>query len=341
MLRAPEIIAKFGVRRFALGAILAEAVGIIGMILSQNALWLSIFFIIHEAAILLIVYVLDLFLEKVTRGEKYTGRVRSIFLTAANVTLIFSPLIVGIIANRTGDFVPIYLLSLFFLLPLFFLIARKMPHTGVGSEHIFATLNISHFRISKHLKTAWKNADLRGVIICRFVLELFYAWMVIYMAIHLNLNLHFAWSTIGLLFSIMLLPFLMFELPLGIIADKRRDEKEIILFGFTVAAIATVLIPFLREPVFLYWAILLFATRVGASFVEIGTESYFFKHVTASDTDIVSAFRMARPFALLVAPILASGVFLFMSIGNSFFILAVILVCGLAMTTRLKNIPKT
>ena len=332
MLRAPEIIARFGIRIFALAAIVAEAIGIIGMILSKDALWLSLFFIIHQTSILLIVYVLDLFLEKFTRSENSTGRVRSIFLTASSATLVVSPFIVGQIVNQTASFVPVYILASIFLIPLFFIIAKKMPQK-ISSEQATA-----HFKISHHMKRAWKNTDLRGVIMTRFILEFFYAWMVIYMALHLNLNLHFAWSTIGLLFSIMLTPFLMFELPLGIIADKRRDEKEIILIGFFFATISTVLIPFLHRPVFLLWAALLFLTRVGASFVEIGTESYFFKHVKAEDSDVVSAFRMTRPLALLIAPVLASGTFLFVSLGNSFFILAAIISLGFITTAGLKRI---
>lgn len=60
------------------------------------------------------------------------------------------------------------------------------------------------------------------------------------------------------------------------------------------------------EKSFWTWTIMLFISRIGASFVEISSESYFFKHVNQESTDIISFFRVMRPIAFIVAPIVAT-----------------------------------
>jgi len=329
ILLAPSIVGRIGARTFALIAIVVEAIAIGGLIFSKTAVGISVFFVVHQAVILLILYLIDLFLEKATRSENYTGRIRSIFLTGSNITLVISPFIAGTIAGQTGNFIPVYIVGLVFLIPLFVIISTKIPNDGISNDIP---------RISKNIWSTWKNKNIRGVTMCRFSLEFFYAWMVIYMAINLNTNIGFSWPEIGLIFSIMLLPFVLFELPLGAISDKNHGERKIIIIGFLIVAVATAFIPLLKEPVFLYWAILLFITRIGASFVEIGTESYFFKHVKNLDTGVIGIFRLARPLALIVAPAIASTVFIFVSLPNSFFILATFVGFGIISAVSLKKV---
>ncbi len=320
MIQAPRLVARMGIRKFALTVIVADALGIIGMVVSHNPMWIGGFFILHQATVLLMVYTLDLFLERATQDEIYTGRIRSIFLTISNVILVGSPLVAGMIVTQSGSFIPVYFASLVFTIPLFFLIAIDLPKNGIGDKHV---------RVWESLKKVCSTENLRGIMLVRLVLDCFYAWMVIYMAIYLNSHIGFAWNEIGILFAIMLLPFVFFELPLGTLSDSHANEKEIIIIGFGIMAVSTAFIPLLTEPLFLQWAVLLFATRVGASFVEIGTESYFFKHVNARDSGTVSLFRLTRPLAYVLAPIAAVGIFAFTSLGSSFFILAFVAVLGL------------
>lgn len=331
MMVAPKILDRSGIKIFALSVIALEAIGIVGMMSATHPLTVSTFFVLHQVMILLIYYVLDLYLEHATKSETFTGRIRSVFLTGGNVVLVISPLIAGAIVGGTGSFLPVYALSAFFLLPLFFTVATKLPHTGIGNTLL---KNREHaFEIAR----AWKNSSIRSIIFCRFILEFFAAWMVIYMALHLSTNIGFSWPTIGTMFSIMLLPFVIFELPLGIISDRYRAEKKILLSGFAIAALATAIIPHVEQAYFIGWTALLFFTRVGASFIEISTESFFFKHVGARDTGTVSLFRLARPLALIIAPGVASVSFFVLSLGQSFFILAFVLALGIVAAATLPS----
>jgi MFS family permease len=106
-------------------------------------------------------------------------------------------------------------------------------------------------------------------------------------------------------------------------------EKEILIAGFIIMSLATFAIPLLSKPIFWIWAVVLFATRIGASLVEISSESYFFKHVKERDIGEISVFRMVRSFSYVLAPAIALPVVYFSSYSSSFFILALFTLSGL------------
>jgi hypothetical protein len=70
---------------------------------------------------------------------------------------------------------------------------------------------------------------------------------------------------------------------------------------------------------------ILVASRTGAALVESMVESHFFRRVSDEDANVVSIFRMMRPGAALVAPLLASAILA----GSSYF--ALFLSAGLAI----------
>ncbi|MEK9201838.1 MAG: MFS transporter, partial [Patescibacteria group bacterium] len=162
-------------------------------------------------------------------------------------------------------------------------------------------------------------------------------WMVIYTPIYLSLYIGFTWDKLGLLFTFMLLPFLLFELPLGKIADKFIGEKEILVAGLVVTALATSLISYLTTPSFILWAIILFLTRIGASAVEIMTEMYFFKHVNAVNFDTISIFRMARPISFIITPLITGIALGIVPYRFSFLILSGILLLAIRPTLEIKD----
>ena len=153
--------------------------------------------------------------------------------------------------------------------------------------------------------------------------------MVIYLPLLLNKEMGFGWNKIGIIFIIMLLPFVVFELPAGFLADKKFGEKEILTLGFIIMFVSTLIIPTLASATVLVWAAVLFATRIGASFVEISSETYFFKHVKDEDTGIISLFRMVRPLSYVIAPLLALPIIFFFSYSASFYFLAFFVLLGL------------
>jgi MFS family permease len=135
----------------------------------------------------------------------------------------------------------------------------------------------------------------------------------------------------------MLLPFVLLEVPAGRIADKMWGEKELLSAGFIITALFTIIIPFLSAASFVLWTIILFATRTGASLIEITTESYFFKHVQGDDADVISFFRMTRPLAYIAGPISAMIALQFLQFQYIFLVLGIIMLFGLKYSLALKD----
>lgn len=333
LIKAPLLIKNIGNYLLTLIFIVIEAVAILGLAFLTNPVTISIFFILHQASATLVFFNLDIFLEAYSSDESKTGGIRGVFLTVANIVLVISPMITGFILSN-GDYSKVYLISAVFLIPLFFTIKL-----GLKREKIE---NTEHIKIKETLKTLLNDKNIYGVFMAQLILQFFYAWMVIYTPIHLHENLNFEWSEIGLMFTIMLLPFVLFEIPLGSLADKKLGEKEIMTFGFIIIAFFVALIPILNKPDFLIWTVLLFMTRVGASFVEISSESYFFKHVNSGDSNIISLFRMTRPVSFLFAPALAAFTLFFtkkfgLDYSLSFIALAIIVFYGIRYSLMIKD----
>ncbi len=325
---APNIVRKIGLYKYFLLTILLEFVGILGLIFAKGPKIAIVAFILHQAAIPMILYCLDIFLEHVSKDESNTGSVRGVYLTLANTTLVLSPMVVGIML-LTMTFNYIYAVSALLLLPLLFVSTHWLK--SIKPEPPKRT------GIKETISETWENKDIRFGMLSHYVLQFFYATMVVYLPLHLVNTIGFSWPEIGALFTIMLLPFVIFEIPVGWLADKKYGEKELMIFGFIVSSVSALLIAIQQNPIFLIWAFILFLSRVGASFAEITTESYFFKHTKGSDSDTISLFRMSRPLSYVVAPIIATILLALSGMQSVFIALSAITILGAFFALRIKD----
>jgi MFS family permease len=132
------------------------------------------------------------------------------------------------------------------------------------------------------------------------VLEFFYALMIVYTPLYL-LDLGMTWSQIGVTFTIMLIPFILINYPVGVIADKKLGEKEMIIFALFLMAFSTLSVYFVASTSVAVWGFVLFMTRVGAAMVETLRDSYFYKRIDGDDMDIISFFRTSKSAAYISA----------------------------------------
>ena len=91
-------------------------------------------------------------------------------------------------------------------------------------------------------------------------------------------------------------------------------------------------ISFLNTDEMIPWMVTMFLTRVGASFVETTTESYFFKHTTGSDANIISFFRITRPLAIIGGALLGSLALLYMPFQYIFVALGLSMSIGIVLS---------
>lgn len=317
---APFLLKRFGNIITLLCFLSLEIIAVIGIGSTKLGFLVLGLFVLHQAAESILYFCLDIQLEIETKKEAVTGQNRGLFFTMQNIAWVLSPLTVSFIVV-SGEFQKAYLLSGLALIPLFLLVSIFFKNKRIDTDH---RANLIH-----SLKELLRGGDIGRIFGIQFVLNFFYAWMIVYLPLTLSLELGFGWEKIGVLFTIMLLPFLLLELPAGFLADKKYGEKEIMAIGLCIMALATGIISMLDTTSFLLWALVLFATRVGASLVEIAGETYFFKHMKGTDSGLISLFRMVRPLSLLVAPLVALPLLSFLNYGSSFIFLALFVTFGL------------
>lgn len=322
-----KILRVFGNYKIIITLTFLEFLIFLGLAFIQNVYAIVLLFILQLAVYPLILFNIDVFLETYTKDEGKTGGIRGMVLTIVNSALIIAPFLAGLVLTN-GDYWKIYLISAIFLIPF-----------------LFFVLKLKTFKDPDYLDTkvwqTWlsikKNKNIYGTLMAQFMMRFFFSWMVIYLPVYLHNHIGFEWTEIGMMFAIMLLPFALLEYPAGKIADMWLGEKELLIAGFILIALFTIPLSLITAANFILWSTVLFMTRVGASFVEIMTESHFFKYVDGDDNDIISFFRITRPAAYVVGPVVASLSLIFLDIQFIFLVLGVIMLYGIRYSLMLKD----
>jgi len=126
-------------------------------------------------------------------------------------------------------------------------------------------------------------------------------------------------------------------MPVGRLADTKFGEKEFLTFGFIFMAITVSILPLITSTNFWVWTLALFATRIGASIVEIMTETYFFKKIDGTDAHILSVFRNNKSIAWIIGPFIASVFLVFFDLKDIFLALGLIMLLGLKYSLTIKD----
>lgn len=329
---APYLIKYFGLRRFNL-----LMVAVTGLTLAA-IIWLKIpaviltAFVVLQVATLVLRFNLDLYLETVTTNAA-TGFTRGLFLTAGNLAWVVAPVSAGLLVTGSGALNTVYFAALLVLAPFAFLIQTRLIddyHNPHPRAKLWPTL-ISWWRAQ-----GGRDLNLRRILALDFVLNIFYATMVIYSPLYLQ-SLGVSWQTIGLLFSIMLVPFLLLQWPLGFLADRRWGEKEVMTIGFGLIGFSTITLVLFPGPSVVLLGIILVITRIGAASTEVMKETYFFKQIGPNDSAAIAISRNMQPLAYLIAPMAASGFLHYWPLRYIFLPLGLLMFVALFYAWRLKD----
>jgi len=326
LLYISKILRRFGNYKTLLFLTILEFLSFLGLAFLENALFIIPIFIGYSIIFPMILFNFDVFLENYTKNEN-EGEVRGTFLTVVNTALILAPLLAGYILSD-GNYSKIYLTSALLLIPFFFLILKFRN---------FEDPEYHDLKIISTLTCIASRKNLFNIFMAQFIMRFFFSWMVIYMPIYLHAHLGFTWPEIGIMTAIMLLPFALVEYPAGRLADKVLGEKELLIVGFVIAGLGTGLLSFIEISDFVFWTSLLFLVRVGASLIEIMTEVYFFKHVNESDSNTIGFFRITRPVAYIVGPLVGSVALILIDFQMIWIILGLITLSGIFFTSKIED----
>lgn len=272
---------------------------------------LLLFFIITSSVLWII---FDILLQGFS-DRKHTGSIRGLNLSLLSLGVLLAPFLATQTLESfgfTGVFLVMFILYIFLF--------------------IFCLLAFRHVRGNQLPKIAFwhalalvlKNGELWRSYILSFALYFFYAVMIIYMPLYLR-EFGFTFAEIGSLFTIMLIPFVLLEYPLGKLADVKYGEKEILIISLAIAIMSTVIIALLHTSSFWWWAIILFASRVGIAGMEVMKDTHFYRHISVKDVDVISFFRTSLPVANIVVTALATGMLTFLPLYSIFYLTALVL----------------
>lgn len=258
--------------------------------------------------------ILDMILESCS-SDRFSGRIRGFQLTILNAGFLCAPLFSSRILEHYDFqgvfFFMVVLYSFIFVSALLGLRNFKKP-----VKNYISPLNL--------LRKVSGRKNVLRIYYVSFALEFFYALMVIYTPIYL-LNLGMNWSEIGLVFTVMLVPFVILQYPVGVLADKWTGEKEMIIFALFLTGASVLGVYFTNSVSVLTWSVILFLTRVGAALLEILRDSYFYKRIDRLDIDLINFFRTTRPMAYIISSVL-STLFIFILPLKTVFVLVSLVV---------------
>ncbi|MBI2046346.1 MAG: MFS transporter [Parcubacteria group bacterium] len=324
----PSLLKKYGNYRIIFSLILIEIIALAGLAIIKHAPWLLVpIFTIHLATFPLTLFSMDIFLESGSQNET-TGKTRGTYLTMQNAAWLAPPLMAGLILTN-GDYWKIFASAGVVLFPVLIIVWQKFND--------FHDPRYSPIPLLGTWKEIWRRKDIYRIFMSNLLLSFFFSWMVIYTPLYLHKYMHLAWSDIGIIFTIMLLPFVLFSMPSGKLSDTRYGEKEMLSLGFVIMAFSTGILTFVTSASVVLWASLLFITRIGATLVQTMNESYFFKQVNEMDAEIISVFRYTNSLGALFGPLAASALLSFVDFRFMFLVLGVIMLYGLRYSITIKD----
>lgn len=314
---SPKLIRAAGKKSLLVFVLVTTLLATLALAFASSGWLVALSFLAYSALVPAIYYLFDLFLEDLS-VDATTGGIRGIYLTIFNIGIAAGPLILAAFSAE-GSLAPVYVaVAIVLVVPILaaiFFIRESDTHGH-------------HRRLGLPFKAWWNARSLRRTTFARFSLEFFFTFMIIYTPLYLYQTLGFDWSILGIMFSIMLLPFIMFQWPVGELADRYVGEKEFMITGFLFMIGSTLYMPYLGASA-VAWTFVLFLSRVGASLVEVTTDSFFFKRVDAGDAGLISIFRLSRPVSVICGAAVGALALSTIPIGNIFFIVAAVSFFGL------------
>jgi MFS family permease len=325
----PRLIKRLGNRTIIISLIIINILALTFMRLGLSSYSIGAAFVLFNSSNTLIWYCLDIFIEHYSANKK-VGAIRGSYLSLTNFAWLFAPILAGAIVSALG------FSSLYTIVMIAIVVVAIVLRFSLSSYHDGKYRALSTFGA---LKAVTRRPDLFRITFINFILQFFYAWMVVYTPMYLHEVHGIGFPTIGVMFTIMLVAFVIFQYPIGRLIDLVHHEREFLQAGVVIMAVTTFLFGYsLTESNILILALILFGTRVGASIIEVVSEGYFFRSVSDSDAEIISLFRSTTPLAYLIAPLIATIVLAFTTYNMLFMILGGIILLALFALDRLSNI---
>jgi MFS family permease len=323
----PLSIEKIGARITTGFVLLSSLATLIILTNANDARSAGLFFVLYTTCNTLAIFCFDIFIGHFSKRGN-TGNARGSYLTITNLGWLASPFLAGFLVSHLG-YSTLYSL-------VAGLVTLALATFVVALRH-YEDAEYVHRSPFVALKKVRHMPNIIRILTVNFLLQFFFSWMIIFTPVYLHEIVGLPFDTIGKIFTVMLLPFVLLSIPLGRVADRTWGEKEILIAGITIMGIATWMFASYGGTSTLVFAAILFFTRVGAASVETMCETYFFKEVSDKEPDVVSLFRTTVPLAFMIGPLVATLLLAYASHTVLFYSLGCIVLLGLIPALALKD----
>lgn len=287
-------IRKFHTYHYTFFLVIAEIIATIAFAITENLYIIALFFIIHTVLQSFLYICLNIFIESFSKHTE-TGSIRGLFLAILSAGVLISPIIGGAILSHSS-FKVLYIVASLVLVPFLYFLHKYLTHI---KEPAYSSVDIFGA-----LRKVLKNKNLKSIFIADFVVEFFYAVMIIYSPMYLATIGIPLTSYLSYILPVALIPLVILPYELGILADSKHEEKNILIVGLIIMTITTFLCVIIKTSDIRVWALLLLASRIGTSFAETMIYSFFFKKIGPEDASLTALFMNIRGVAIISAGII-------------------------------------
>jgi predicted MFS family arabinose efflux permease len=283
-------IRKFHTYPFTFAIVIGEIITISLFALIDKPYILALFFIVHFILQTLLYICLNVFIESFSK-EAGTGSIRGLFLAVFNMGILISPLIGGMVLSRTS-FMVLYLVSAATLIPFLYFLHKYLYHIQEPAYH--------SIDIRGALRAVARNKNMKIVLVAELTVQCFYSVMVIYSPLYLTTIGIPLTTYLSFILPLALIPLVILPYELGLIADSKFGEKNILLTGLLILATTTFLFVITTSTDPRIWVLLLLLSRIGASCVETMAFSYYFKKVGPEDASLTALFSNTQGVSIII-----------------------------------------
>jgi MFS family permease len=317
----PKLVKKFSNYKVGLTLMILATISSFFLFLGPNNFIVILAFIIRFLAFIFILTNFDVILEKSSINAK-TGEIRSKYLTIINIAWVMSPMLFNYIIGKNENYNLIYLIG-FFILSIALIVFIK------NKKNLDVKTNYKTYDLKKTLAEIKSQKSLMVLFSSSILLNFFYCLTVLYTPIYLHEILGISWNYLAIIFTIMLMPFVLIQIPAGLIADKFLGEKEMMITGHLIMIVAVIIIFFANTPNVVFWGIILFFSRIGAALAESMQETYFFKKTDEKNIGLINLFRQSKTIGWLTASALSFIVLLIFDLPYVFILIASVLIINI------------
>ncbi|RLG15295.1 MAG: hypothetical protein DRN71_01710 [Candidatus Nanohalarchaeota archaeon] len=271
----------------------------------------------------------------------------SMFYTFGNLAWLVAPAVGGFVALKYGMDAIFYLAALFVALSFATLDWRhvhdRRPQGNVNFHYIRAYIMHKSFMpatyyltlksLAREVRRFVQNRNLVLIYMSSFGLYMLFTMQMLYFPLILasfNVNM----GMIGLMVALLILPLIIFEIPLTRMSKKIKT-KNYIVAGFMVSSAAITLIYFFYG-VYTIFALFM-VSALGAAMIEPFKDAYILKHTPAHKVDVFfGIYKTSQFLGYFVAPVIASMTIVFLGMQGMFLVIGLILLIFAVVASRLE-----